>query len=32
MAPEEFVADVCKLDLCRAAAGELRRKGLLKEK
>ncbi|MGB2824790.1 MAG: ABC transporter substrate-binding protein [Phycisphaerae bacterium] len=28
--PEEFVADVCDLGLCRAAAAELRRKGLLK--
>jgi len=28
--PEEFVADVLSLDLCRAAAEELRGKGLLK--
>ena len=30
MAPKEFVADVCDLALCRAAADELRKKGALK--
>ena len=29
---EEIVQDVCSLELCRAAAGELRRKGLLERK
>jgi NitT/TauT family transport system substrate-binding protein len=30
VSPEAFVADVCDLRLCRAAAAELRQKGLLK--